>query len=255
MIRKKLIVISFLVCLLALSSANLLHSQGQQGQPDKEHATVVQEGVMTERQREHSRLFKGYGTGKKLKDIGDEVPTGVLVKRGPGMPVGEDGPPQPLMGFLRGLACNADAVMVGVVKDKSSQLTEDGEFAFTDYELTVEQVIKDNKLSHLEPNVLVTVTRPGGRIQLSGHIIEAEDASFKPLTKGQRYVLFLKFIPQTGAYTSLNSMSTYGVGQTNIRIETEEAVRSDLQKETPSAFKTKISAAVSDCENASKGGK
>jgi hypothetical protein len=255
MIRKKVTVISFLVCVLALSSVSLLYSQGQQAQSDKEQATVVQEGVMTERQREHSRLFKGYGTGKKLKDVGAEVPTGVLVKRGPGMPVGEDGPPQSLAGFLEGLACNADAVIVGVVKNKASQLTEDGEFAFTDYDLTVEQVIKDNKLSHLEPNVLLTVTRPGGRIQLSGHIIEAEDASFKPLTKGQRYILFLKFIPQTGAYTSLNSMSTYGLGQNSIRIETEEAVRSDLQKETPSTFQTKISAAVGDCQNAPKGGK
>ena len=255
MIRKKLIVISFLVCLLALSSASFLYSQGQRAQADKEQATVVQEGVMTERQREHSRLFKGYGTGKKLKDIGAEIPTGVIVKRGPGIPVGEDGPPQPLAGFLQVLACNSDAVIVGVVKDKSSQLTEDGEFTFTDYELTVEQVIKDNKLSHLEPNVLLTLTRPGGRIQLSGHVIEAEDARFKPLTKGQRYVLFLKFIPQTGAYTSVNSMSTYGLGQINIRIESDEAIRSDLQNEPSSTFTTKISAAVADCGNASKGGK
>lgn len=253
--RKKLIASSFLVCLLALSSASLLRSEGQQGQSDKDQPTVVQEGVMTERQREHSKLFKGYGNGKKLKDLGAEVPTGVLVKRGPGMPVGEEGPSQSLAGFLQGLACNADAVVIGVVKDKSSQLTEDGEFAFTDYELTVEQVVKDNKLSHLEPNVLLTVTRPGGKIQISGHIVEAEDAAFKPLSKGQRYVLFLKFLPQLGSYTSLNSMSTYGLGQNNIRIETDEAVRSDLQKETPSTFKTKINAAVGDCENSSKGGK
>jgi hypothetical protein len=215
----------------------------------------VKEGVMTERQREHSRLFKGYGTGRKLRDIGAEVPTGVIVKRGPGIPVGEEGPSQSLVAFIQGLTCNADAVIVGVVKDKASQLTEDGEFAFTDYELTVEQVLKDNKLSHLEPNVQLTLTRPGGRIQLSGHIIEAEDAAFKPLTKAQRYVLFLKFIPQTGAYISLNSMSTYGLGQNNIRIETEEAVRSDLQSETPSTFKTKVSAAIADCANGSKEGK
>lgn len=232
MIRKKLTVISFLVCLLALSSASFLYSQGQQAQADKEQATKVQEGVMTERQREHSKLFKGYGTGKKLRELSAEIPSGVKVKKGSDLPVGEEGPAQSMAGFLGELACNADAVIVGVVKDKSSQLTEDGEFVFTDYDLTVEQVIKDNKLSHLEPNVLLTVTRPGGRIQLSGHLVEAEDASFKFLTKGQRYVLFLKFVPQTGAYTSLNSLSTYGLGQNNIRIETDEAVRSDLKQET-----------------------
>ena len=209
---------------------------------------------MTERQREHSRLFKGYGTGKKLRDLGAEVPTGVKVKRGPGMPAGEEGSSQSLAGFLQALACNADAVIVGVVKDKSSQLTEDGEFAFTDYELTVEQVIKDNKLSHLEPNVLLTVSRPGGKIQLSGHVIEAEDASFKPLAKNQRYLLFLKYILQTDSYSSLNSMSTYRLDQNNIRIETDAAVRSDLQNETPSTLKTKISAAVAGCGNGSKGG-
>lgn len=253
MIRKKLTVISFLLGFLALSSVTLLYSQGQQAEPNKQQVTVVREGVMTERQREHSKLFKGYGTGKKLRDLGAEVPNGVKVKRGPGLPVGEDGSLQSLAGFVERLACNADAVIVGVVKDKSSQLTEDGEFVFTDYELTVEQVIKDNKFSHLEPNVLLTVTRPGGRIQLSGHTIEAEDGSFKPLTKSQRYLLFLKFIPQTGAYTSLNSMSTYGLGQNNIRIETDEAVRADLKSESPSALKTKISTALDNC-GAAKGG-
>jgi hypothetical protein len=244
MIRKRLIAISFLVCVLALSSVSVLYSQGQQPQTD---ATVVQEGVMTERQREHSRLFKGYGTGKKLRDLSAEVPTGVKVKRGPGLPTGEEGVSQSLAGFIQGLACNADAAVIAVVKDKSSQLTEDGEFIFTDYELTVEQVLKDNNLSHLEPNLILTVTRPGGRIQLSGHIVEAEDASFKALTKGQRYVLFLKFIPQIGSYNSLNSMSTYQLGQNNISVATDEAVRSDLKNETSSTFKSKIDAAVLEC--------
>lgn len=249
MIRKKLTVISFLVSVLALSSV----TQGQQAQPDQEQATPVQEGVMTQRQREHSKLFKGLGTGKKLLDLSAEVPTDVKIKIGPGLPVGEEGSSQSGAKFFERLACNADAVIVGVAKDKSSQLTEDGEFAFTDYELTVEQVIKDNKSSHLQPNAPLTVTRPGGKIQLSGHIIEAEDAAFKPLTKGERYILFLKFIPQTGAYTALNSMSTYGLGQNNISIETEEAVRSDLLSLTPSTFKTKVRAAVNDCGTLVKG--
>jgi hypothetical protein len=78
------------------------------------------------------------------------------------------------------------------VKNKSSQLTEDVDFVFTDYELTIEEVLKDNEYAHWLPNIGFTLTQPGGKVRLDGYVIEAEDALFRPLVIGERYALFLK---------------------------------------------------------------
>jgi hypothetical protein len=199
-------------------------SQGTSASAKPDEATSIREGRMTDSQREHSKLYKGFGTGKKLKDVAVEIRGGVKVKRNAPTPVGEPGPAPTFSEFLRGLACNADAVVVGVVKDKASQLTEDGDFVFTDYQLGVEEVLKDNASAHLMPNISLTLTQPGGRVQLGGYIIEAEDASFRPLVIGGRYTLFLKFIPSTGAYASLNSISSYELTD-KVKAQTEEAVQ------------------------------
>lgn len=204
-------------------------SQGTSASAKPDEATSIQEGRMTDSQREHSKLYKGFGTGKKLKDVAVEIRCGVKVKRNTPLPVGEPGPASTFSEFLRGLACNADAVVVGVVKDKASQLTEDGDFVFTDYQLGVEEVLKDNASAHLMPNISITLTQPGGRVRLGGYIIEAEDASFRSLIIGGRYTLFLKFIPSTGAYASLNSVSSYELTD-KAKAQTEEAVRSELSK-------------------------
>src|SRR5436190_12283173 len=54
----------------AFRSPNTLRQQPAQQQ--QEEATVVQEGVMTDKQKKHGKLFKRYGAltgGKKLKDF------------------------------------------------------------------------------------------------------------------------------------------------------------------------------------------
>lgn len=237
--KKGITVIVFVVVVVAgATAAAIFQGQSQKGadREVQERATVIQEGQMTDKQREHSKRYKGFGNGKKLKDLAVEVPGGVKVKRNTPLPVGELGPSPNFSEFLKGLTCNADAVVIGVVKDKSSQLTEDGEFVFTDYELSIEDVLKDNEFAHLVPNISLTLTQPGGKVQLGGHIIEAEDASFKSLVIGERYALFLKFIPSTGAYASLNSTSTYELHDNKIKVQTEEAIRSELNNEKASTL-------------------
>ena len=122
------------------------------------------------------------------------------------------------------------------MKSKSSQLTEDGDFVFTDYEVNIEDVLKDNEFAHLIPNINLTLTQPGGKVRLGGYIIEAEDASFRPLVIGGRYTLFLKFIPATGAYASLNSKSSYELSSNEVRSQTEELIHSELKTEKASTF-------------------
>lgn len=44
-------------------------SGGPVSAPQKEKANLIQEGVLTERQREHSKLFKAHGSGQELTDL------------------------------------------------------------------------------------------------------------------------------------------------------------------------------------------
>jgi len=167
--------------------------------------TTIQEGVMTEKQREHSKLFKGYAgevtRGKKLSQLVGERGD-LRIVRYPGtliVPRSVN-----LNDFLQKLACEADAVVIGAVKAKSSHIAEEGAFLFTDYDLTVEEILKNTSQAPIQPADEITVTRTGGSVKLNGHKISTVDLAQKPLEIGTRYLLFLRLIPTTGAYKSLN---------------------------------------------------
>lgn len=243
----------FILLLVAILSLTLVNGIGRQYQDTssvgkRDDATPIQEGRMTDKQREHSKLYKGFGAGRKLKDLSAENPGGVKVKRNRPLPVGESVISPTLPEFLKGLACKADAVVIGGLAEKSSQLTDDGEFVFTDYDLSIEDVLKDNVFSHLMPGVNLTLTQPGGRVLLNGRLIEAVDASFQPLLVGHRYLLFLKFIPSTRTYASLNSTSTYELSDNGVKVQTEEETPSALNNEKASNFIDKVRAVTGgDC--------
>ncbi len=132
-----------------------------------EEATPVQEGVKTDRQRVHGSIFSEryeYRKEQKLREIGwkgkdIQVMTGIGDKI-----ISSSAPPFNLEEFIRDMTCDSDAILVGQVKSKVSQLTENEEFTFTDYEVTVEDVIKNNASSPTNAQSNITVTRPGGMI-------------------------------------------------------------------------------------------
>lgn len=172
----------------------------QQGDPQPEQPTVIEEGVMTEKQKKHSKLFKRYGVltrGKKLKDSPSESgAVNVVAEVGDRLlPASFD-----LSTYLHNNACKADAIIVGTVNSKASQLVEDGTFTFTDYEVRVEEVLKNNLASPISADNQITVARAGGAVSLHGRTIRAFDQSERPLGTNGRFLLFLKYIPETGAY-------------------------------------------------------
>jgi hypothetical protein len=95
----------------------------------------------------------------------------------------------------------SDAVVRGVVTGKSSQITADDAFLFTDYTLSLMEVMKNNAEAPVETGSVITVTHPGGKVLLDGVIVRTEDQSCRPLpTDGHELVLFLKYIPESGCY-------------------------------------------------------
>jgi len=166
----------------------------------------VQEGVMTETQKQHSRLFGGYKQdvtrGKTLHELVFEKGD-VQVGRG----IGNVILPRSFSTkeYLADLSCKADAVVIGTVTDKSSNLTEDGSFTFTEYKFVAEEVIKDTSTARIHANTSIIIVRASGAIRLLGHVVRATDHSEKPLAVGERYLLFLRFVPTTGAYRSFSN--------------------------------------------------
>lgn len=181
-------------------------SHSQNSSANKDEPTPIEEGMITEKQKEHSKLYNGrgsVGSNKTLRDraakegaeiqiLGTELSNADISSQD----------------FLKNLACKSDVIVVGKVTSKASQFSEDGGFIFTDYEIDVEKFLKNNNTQNIDKSS-ITITRPGGAVQVNGHISRAADTAFKPLQLGNRYLLFLHSIPNTGAYQTLGGDGSF----------------------------------------------
>lgn len=206
-----------------LIPSNAAQTQVQTLSGQKTDATPIQVGVMSEKQRVHSRLIESgdqYKAGRRLDDFVDGQPSGAYIE-----PPLEITSPDALRlsfpDFINNLMCEADAVVSAVVRDRTSQLTDQKRFVFTDYTMLVKEIYK----GHLDiaPNVGITVTRPGGKVSINGRIVTAVDSSYQLLESDQRYLLFLRYIPETGAYRS-QSKGTFLIDSESVIPQTEEFV-------------------------------
>lgn len=226
--RKTILVLLAVVSLIAVSTAiATLRVKGQKTSlSKKEAATPVQDGVISEKQKQHRHLYKEYKGAGKLQDLVDRETnnshdglTVALITGPPELsPQGMTATPAKV---LDKLAAGADAIVVGVVKNKASQLTENGTFIFTDYGLLVEEVLKDNQAARVAPQTTLTITRPGGKVALNGRVVTAVDRSFKRLAVGGRYLLFLRYVPATGAYQAINDKGSFEIDNNKVAALTE----------------------------------
>jgi hypothetical protein len=226
--HRKLIFLFLAALMVAATVANVtLRGQGQK-------PTSI-DGKLTEKQTEHSKLYKEYKGGKKLSELVAEIGD-VKLRRHPPLSGGDlGGAAADPHEFLRGLTCEADAIVVGKVKDKASQVSESGDFIFTDYEMTVARIFKDNAVDQIQPDKNITITRPGGRIRMNGRTVEALDDAFEPFTLEGHYLVFLRFIPVTGAYKSIGSKSSFELRGNAIHKLTREASSLDAEFENKDA--------------------
>src|SRR5262245_29396102 len=150
------------VAINAKGRSNLIEPRELTAQED---ATPIQRGVMTEKQRAHGRLYEDYtvysrGLPKIPDQVKSSVPEVLITVEPPLKTLSRDPNQSSAVDFLRELACRSDAVILGTVKSKTSQLTSEEDFVFTDYEMNVNEVLKSSQ--PLQPQSTVTVTYPGG---------------------------------------------------------------------------------------------
>jgi hypothetical protein len=237
-----------------------LATQQEVQQKEREEATPVQIGVLTEKQRVHSGLYRErQGLGKSLREWSDElVRSGqsgdVTISSSPGTPFFSAAPGKKTP--LEDAVDDSDAVVIATVTSKESQLTENERYVFTDYEVSVKEVLKDNADSHISPSDMLTVSRPGGKVLLNGHVITVVDEGVKPLSVGGEYLLFLKFIPKTGAYATVSeNRSGFKLSHGRVTPLTEAIGYAKKQEGRDSeSLITEVRAAASSSDDRKRGG-
>lgn len=194
-----------LISLVALSFGAI-----QLAQSPQDKVTLVREGALSQKQSEHSKLFAQHRTGRKLRDITASGTGEIVVTSTAPKPfiVGNSRCPTYPRPYLRNIAREADAIIIGTVIDKDySQLTDNGEFIFSDYRVRAEDVIKNNASIPIVSTAEIIVTRPGGAVELNGRVVRGVTGNFKPFQVGERHLLFLKFVPKTASYVAFGNGS------------------------------------------------
>jgi hypothetical protein len=183
-------------------------------------ATPVQLGVLTEQQRVHSKLaiyaryeiaLTGLKGGKKISEAVTNLKGKVYeLCISPGLT--ELPSAETPSSFFGELASKSDSVIRGMTRRKVSQITDNDSFVFTDYYVVVTEVLKDDSAAPLHPQEVIVVTRPGGKVLVEGAVIRATDEGIPPLPLGDHdLLLFLRRVPETGAYTATRYDGTFEV--------------------------------------------
>lgn len=158
--------------------------------------------------KERSQLvYKGANNphSHKLRDIAAIAKGDVRIERELGLPsLTPASGPFDLQTFLAKRACDAKAIVIGNVVNGTSQLTEDGSFIYTTYEFRIENVLKNNPSQSIIEGQMVNILRTGGTLELNGRRVVAEDKAAKSLEAGERYLLFLSYLPEKTAYVADN---------------------------------------------------
>ena len=219
-----LIAVAVLITSLSFRQQAQDRSKIQQDEP-----TVIQEGVMTDRQMVHSSLYKGLGlgVGKKIVDILKTQDGAILEDAPASRIIGGASSSKPTLNERVGRwVCDSDAIITGNVTNKESQLTADGYYVFTDYTINVETVLKNDSKESLHAEGHIIYTGPGGKVLLNSHLVDANFSSMPVLRNGGKYLFFLKAIPTTGAFNAV--WSTVPVLATAVKDETAAHQRSLL---------------------------
>lgn len=189
------------LCYLVVPAPLALQAQGRGIPPPPVGGyTAHYQSKMTPVQREHAKLHKGIpGRSKVLDDPLDTVSTAR-----PGH-FGNPNDPDTSVSSeaaLTKLACESDAVFVGVVTSAVSNPVQDGTYLFTDYNLSVTESIAGKRA--VKDGSTVVLTRRGGRITLPTHrVVETVSSQFPLLTVKGEYLLFAKLVPATRGYQSI----------------------------------------------------
>lgn len=168
-------------------------------------APALQESVKkikvptTEKERKHSQLL-AQSQGRRISELTTKGGGDINLVVSEPLIMLKPGKEQETLPSIQTKVCNADAIVVGTLGNSSPQLTVDESFLFTEYTMNVEELIKNNHSTPIQWGDFISVVRDGGVGQFNGRTVRAKAEGFEPFVDGKRYILFLRFIPDTGSY-------------------------------------------------------
>jgi hypothetical protein len=183
---------------------------------ERDEPTVVQKGVMTEKQRRHSKEFENREIPSI--DADKDRDAGVYIEMEP-----EQLPDKSIVrnadDYLRALTCAniTDLVVVGKIGKKSSQLTENARFVFTDYDLGVLEVLKSPIDFDMPVDKQITITDPGGAVKVDGRVISVIINREQPLLASGRYLLFLHRLKGSDSYRLIGERGIFGIYDNQVK--------------------------------------
>ena len=167
---------------LTLSNRNKSESGQDKKQPDLNHLNYPIADADAPDPKVAKEIFKRRAKNKKYREYRNHI--------GPGVRAYEiyHWPP----GFPALPVAQSDAVIIGEVTDASAHLTEDRSSVYSEFTVSVEEILKNDQPS-LTVGGSVTLDRPGGRVRYSnGKTSQFSLAGFGMPSVGERYVFFIK---------------------------------------------------------------
>ncbi|SRR6266851_2659906 len=198
----------------------------------------------------HQKLYDSYYHGKNIFDetkAGHDVD--ITAQRFVDSMVSPEALKTPKNAYphpvLRGISCDADAVMVAVPKSSETEVTASENFLYTDYRFQVDSILKNSTPMQLGSNTEIIVTRPGGEITANGHIVRARVAGFSQFTIEKPYLLFLEYLPATRTFQAF-SVGTFELSRGAVVPMDTEVFASVRSTRDQNAFLTEVGAAVAE---------
>jgi hypothetical protein len=178
--------------------------------------TEVQKGKFTEKQRKQSKRYEeeSLAVSQPLTKIKDAT-VYISVNSGPILLTENT---QTRFDVLQKMSCRSDAVVKGKIETKNSQLTENEKLIFTDYEVSISEIVKNVSLLNLDQIGKLTLIAKGGSVRMKNKVMKVIVERDLPLQVGSEYIFLLRYLPETDSYELISERGYFGVSGEKIKV-------------------------------------
>jgi hypothetical protein len=127
-----------------------------------------------------------------------------------------------LMAITRG----ADTIVLGKIIEAKSDFDRSGDFIETFYSVEVSRVLKANAPIYLP----LKLFRPGGTVQVNGHIASVKVKGNEQLIAGQTYIFFLHWVSKHQVYALAGSFGGAFLVTDDFRVKSLSIEKRSLMK-------------------------
>ena len=220
------------------SFAIILTASVLSGQQPPQGNVQTSPGLKSERLALHSQMphnnFPGISLHQQLADAKVQASSrGVPNWRGLDIVVTDQetlGPSASVATLLLQLyskqACNADAIVIGSLRSSNFHLSASETSVYGDHLFSVSTLLKDDSDNPIRIGAEIVITRPGGALALTEGPVNMRFRAYPAFQEKATYLLFLRYISATAAYSAIDPFSTLLLDASNSWIITRSTFAS-----------------------------